>query len=140
MLCPQRSPERYPNAVAIKAKDAAEAGFKAMDAIDPDWWRHIDLDTLKMSSCVDCVLGQCFGSFAAGVGALEAKYDGCPGEFPEVQLGFDVRPVAWDYCSIASPEAEYKAERDRRYDAIGAEWKQEIMKRRAAEHFANQNA
>lgn len=47
--------------------DAAIKGAAVLDEKFPNWWVNIDLDTLSLSSGTDCILGQQFGSFDAGL-------------------------------------------------------------------------
>lgn len=37
-----------------------------LDDIRPGWARQINPDKLHLSSCIDCVLGQVFGSYSFG--------------------------------------------------------------------------
>lgn len=45
---------------------AVAAGVALLDQAQPDWWKHIDLDTLDMSGCYSCILGQLYGSYSTG--------------------------------------------------------------------------
>jgi hypothetical protein len=43
------------------AEQKVASGVKVLDEKVPGWWKVIDLDTLKMDSCTNCMLGQLFG-------------------------------------------------------------------------------
>lgn len=51
-------------------------GVTLLDEKVPGWWRVVNLDTLKMESCTQCMLGQLFG-YDTEV-ALGAKMFGLP--------------------------------------------------------------
>lgn len=44
------------------------AGTAVLDENDPDWWQEqeLDLDRLDLSNCLDCMLGQRYGTFTRG--------------------------------------------------------------------------
>ncbi len=49
-------------------------GAALLDAKKPGWRDLVNLDLLDIGSCTQCILGQIFGSFAAGVMELGLKY------------------------------------------------------------------
>lgn len=53
---------------------AVSEGVALLDQAQPDWWKHINLDTLDMSACYSCILGQLYGSYAVGREDLGIKY------------------------------------------------------------------
>lgn len=42
-------------------------GAKLLDSKIAGWWHQIDLEALHLSSCLDCMLGQLFGSYDKGL-------------------------------------------------------------------------
>lgn len=38
-------------------------GMKTLDAFMPDWHERVNLNELAMHSCIQCILGQLFGSY-----------------------------------------------------------------------------
>lgn len=50
----------------MEARVAAGAEF--LDKVKPDWWRDIDVGTLSLNSCAECVLGQLYGGETVVVG------------------------------------------------------------------------
>lgn len=44
-----------------------------MDEFDPGWWKTINVLTLDLASCEDCLLGQRFGSFGPGTHVLQRR-------------------------------------------------------------------
>ena len=45
------------------AKERVTKGHQWLDQNYPGWKEKIDLDTLELSSCLNCVLGQLYGHF-----------------------------------------------------------------------------
>lgn len=77
----------------------AERGARRMDTYDPNWVHRVNLSVLELVSTYRCVLGQCFGTYADGVDALNLVMPTVKdedGEIPLtiddeiVQLGFDL--------------------------------------------------
>lgn len=62
---------------------AVEEGVKLLDYAQPGWWNHIDLDTLDMSGCYSCILGQLYGSYV--IGREDLGINTCEGDL----YGFD---------------------------------------------------
>jgi hypothetical protein len=65
-------------------------GAEVLDAVRPDWHHEIDLDHFDVGSGWNCVLGQLYGGYYAGLLALRI-FDGDP-----VRLGFNGRNHADD--------------------------------------------
>ena len=61
--------------MSIHAEQVAK-GVALLDNKVPGWWQHINLDTLQMSDCSQCMLGQLFGHDIET--ALGAKMFGLP--------------------------------------------------------------
>lgn len=54
-------------------KEAAHRGAQFLDNVLPEgWFREIKVDRIELNSCIDCILGQLFGGYSAGLTALEA--------------------------------------------------------------------
>jgi hypothetical protein len=51
--------------------DRVKRGAALLDEKRPGWAREIALDRLAMNSCFNCVLGQVYGSYFAGLDALQ---------------------------------------------------------------------
>lgn len=47
----------------MTARTAVLNGIKYLNEHHPGWLSRIDLDTLDLKSCQDCVLGQVFGEY-----------------------------------------------------------------------------
>lgn len=78
-------------------------GAALLDREVPDWWRRINLDTLRMSACSSCVLGQLYGDYDIGLDQLHipAQRETPPADLLEVKLGFN----SWDfYEAVMDPE------------------------------------
>lgn len=92
-----------PNAVRVSA------GAKWLDEHHPGWVDKIDLESLDLNDCAECVLGQLFGDFHEAVE-----------RFDMVDLGYS-RGFS---CLVLSSNT--------RYHALTAEWRRLILERRAA--------
>lgn len=47
-------------------KAAVNNGIRLLDKENPDWRRHINIDTLDVSDCTNCILGQLYGHYCTG--------------------------------------------------------------------------
>ncbi len=54
----------------------AGRGALLLDALVPGWWKNIDIIKLRLSSSVNCILGQIFGSYGKGLNELDLDNDG----------------------------------------------------------------
>jgi len=68
----------------LSIKERVDNGVEWLDANVDDWRNKIDSETLDISDCSHCVLGQVFGGYAKA--CRYAKQDGW-GDWPE-ELGF----------------------------------------------------
>jgi hypothetical protein len=101
----------------------AKIGATYLDLVRPGWAGEINLDTLSLSSCEVCVLGQLYGNYWRGAehlfamratGTLTGRADtGC--EAAATEAGFNLPEDVTDYAPLT------------------AAWKREIRKRLAAE-------
>lgn len=70
----------------------AKVGAKLLDLFRPGWAERVNPNTLDLSSCFSCVLGQEFGEYGAGsekLFAMRADTDGFEGrEEASEQAGF----------------------------------------------------
>jgi hypothetical protein len=77
--------------------DKVQAGMRVLDKRSPGWFLAMNPATLNIISTEDCVLGQVFGSWDAGLRALHI------GDLPkqQVELGFNLRGLgAWQIFSL----------------------------------------
>lgn len=82
------------------AAEAVASGAQWLDEQHPGWWRHIDLETLDLSSCIQCVCGQLSRTAYAW---SRKGYRTKLGNFA-VTRGFEVRYGYWSYEDL---EAEW---------------------------------
>jgi hypothetical protein len=74
-----------------------KAGAKLLDSHRPDWFKHIDLETLDMKDVRKCVLGQVYGGFDYGCQRLGfSKLGQLEGYHYEVLNGFNLYH-GWDF-------------------------------------------
>lgn len=84
------------------------AGAALLDSEQPGWDQRVTLDTLEISSCTSCVLGQLYGNVSTGYGVFGIDDDAVD------QFGFDQQGWAGD-----------------EYELLTAEWRRVIVARRA---------
>lgn len=65
------------------------SGAAFLDAHNPLWYQNIDLATFDINLWKVCVLGQIYGSYSAGIVALNLQYQDCQvlGFCPHEALG-----------------------------------------------------
>lgn len=90
--------------------DRVAAGSNWLDVIHRGWDEDINLDTLTIDSCDQCVLGQLFERYGDGLEALELDDDDA------VEFGFD----------------RHTSEHPDVYDDLTAAWMDAIRARRQA--------
>lgn len=84
-----------------------QAGANLLDSHDPEWFEKVNIDTLHMGSCIDCVLGQLYEGYCEGLNKINVNaFESSPEDY---QYGFD------------DPK--------RRYAELTNEWIKEIQKR-----------
>lgn len=57
------------------AAEAVTAAIAVLDQHEPHWRDRVNLDRLEQVSHLDCVLGQVFGRWAAGLDAIDCNED-----------------------------------------------------------------
>jgi hypothetical protein len=50
-----------------EARERVARGAALLDGVKPGWYRQIDTETLRLSSCFRCVLGQLFGHYSDAI-------------------------------------------------------------------------
>ena len=68
-------------------EDRIKRGVELLDKHNPGWQNKIDSIKLTMSSCRNCILGQLYGHYDAGVGILGIRgsvspYGFCQSDVP----------------------------------------------------------
>ncbi len=92
-------------------KKAANKGASLLDKHDPQWFEKIDLDTLDMNNCRNCVVGQLYGYYVESCEMLGFSLS------DDYKYGFGLPP------SVTSSWKEYK---DPHYQI----WRDIILERR----------
>jgi hypothetical protein len=85
-----------------------ERGAALLDEHAPVWPTKINLDTLNLSDCTYCVLGQVYGDYEDGLRALDGEAETSPERF-----GFEARGDE-EYASLTAKWILYLARRLRR--------------------------
>ncbi len=107
-------------------QERVERGAKLLDEKRPGWWKKIDLDLLRLSSCFRCVLGQ--------LCSIDERKE-YPISWFQALAGilcgnFDVTPI-FDFA-VPHGFAKHDDENMAVYPALEAAWKTLILSRRAA--------
>lgn len=79
--------------------EEVKAGMELLDQEVPGWREKIDLDSLDLSDCYECILGQVFGHFNEGRRMI-AEVDNDPGKY-----GFDCHPTGYEFLTQIWKEA-----------------------------------
>lgn len=100
--------------------ERVSAGCEYLDKIRPGWEHLIDLGSLNLHSCTDCVVGQLAGPDAdLGIAALDDGKNVWDDDKYPADLGFD----------ITDDEVKRAPEFGSRYANLTDAWKQAISKR-----------
>lgn len=107
------------------------AGAVFLDEHDPDWWRAIDLDTLRLNDPDQCVLGQRCPVEAwrrAPIG--ESRF----ATYAAVLSGMNLREMSeWAEALGFEAGSDDRCCSGGEYDVLTAEWKRVITGRRVSE-------
>lgn len=90
----------------------AREGAEYLDEHRPGWFNSVHEETLELASQCDCVLGQLYGNYIAGLNCLSSSTDSV---FP-MRYGF----------TFVNDEAEF--------DVLEDQWLKEIAARKAREN------
>lgn len=62
---------RIPERIRKEAEEAVARGARLLDERRPRWFRQIEPATLNLSQSCNCVLGQIYGDYSAGLSKFE---------------------------------------------------------------------
>lgn len=51
-----------------KVRERVQRGAAYLDDVDPEWYKHVDAETLELDDGRHCILGQMHGEFRLGLG------------------------------------------------------------------------
>jgi hypothetical protein len=75
--------------------ERAKQGAALLDEVaDPDWREQLDLATLNMQNCEECVLGQLYGDYGEGLAVVELS------EYDAAEFGFTTNG-SWTWLNKA---------------------------------------
>lgn len=97
------------------ARAAAKRGALLLDTHRPGWAEDVDVRTLDMGECRQCVLGQLYQDFFPGLGRLNLP----AGHEPDLAAHFGLR-APWGVRETLT----------RCYDRLLTAWKEQIQERR----------
>ena len=99
----------------------AQRGALFLDERCPNWFSKIDIKTLDLGSCEQCVLGQLFGSYADGLAMLYSD----SGVRDDAEFGFATDEIDGDeYPRLSTAwklEIKYRLRRQRSRSSLSSE-------------------
>ena len=99
------------------AIEPVAAGSRWLDEHVPGWEQRIDLETLDVTNCTMCVLGQVYGDFIDGLKAAGKHWSQanspCDADWP-FRNGFAVGNTEQGWMGREELNAEWRAEIERR--------------------------
>lgn len=100
------------------ARNAAARGAALLDQHRPGWHNNINLDTLNMASCSNCVVGQTFGGWTRGCEEMDIVGR-------SADYGFDTNSLS-TYDELTDAWREL-IERRRQEPEPLAQWERELL-------------
>lgn len=108
---------------AKNARKRVQRGAQYLDDIDPEWYRHVDSETLELGDGRHCILGQLHGEFRLGLGRSHLIN---MSSAPRTSLS----PVAYGFKCIEGVPEEWQA---RDYKLLNDAWKEAVRTRQHAD-------
>lgn len=115
----RRTRQITPEAVQTRV----ERGATYLDDVDPEWYLHVNPDTLELGDGKQCVLGQMHGEFRLGLGRSHLI---SMSSAPRASLS----PVAYGFKCVDNVPDEWKAYD---YELLTAAWKEAVRKRQESD-------
>lgn len=104
---------------------SVQEGAELLDRMHPDWAKRINLDTLKIESCNDCILGQLYGGYSKGKKELGLPF----GEALKYGFCADDRPLtAEEWTTLFTTGQKPEWYMNRAWELVEA-WEEEIERR-----------
>lgn len=102
-------------------RERVERGAALLDKHNPDWYMAVSLQGLRMSSCSECVLGQLYGDYGAGLDKVMPGHTLDTGDY-----GFMLTPEQLkEFAGWANETGRTAA-----WDELRSEWTRAIVIRR----------
>ena len=98
------------------ARERAARGAAYLDQVMPGWYRRINADQLDMGNGLTCILGQLYGSFAAGL-------TGCHLINPSTAPRTSISPV---FLGLLSVQGVCEALQEQDYENLNQAWLEEV--------------
>lgn len=91
---------------------------ESLDDIKPDWYKDIDLDTIDMGDCNECLLGQLFGGYTDGIRTMIGSVN--PYQRQDILRAFnsDIPKELWKFEVEARRNVEKWKEEDIEAEAV----------------------
>ena len=106
-----------------RARERVQRGAEYLDDVDPEWYRHVDSETLELDDGRHCVLGQLHGEFRLGLGRSHLI---TMSSAPRASLS----PVAYGFKCVENVPEEWQAYD---YELLNEAWKEAVRTRQDAD-------
>lgn len=123
---------------SLTIAERVQHGVNLLDMLKPEWREGVNPETLRISSCHQCVLGQLYGSFDGGNNALWDHLDLSDDERQAIAAyhGFTSNPefiLRYLRCSALGRDREDILHEERHeFAALTEEWRRVLTKGGAA--------
>lgn len=112
-----------------KVRERVQRGATYLDEVDPEWYRHVDAETLELGDGQQCILGQMHGEFRLGLGRSHLI---SMSSAPRASLS----PVAYGFKCVEEVPAEWQSHD---YDLLNQAWTEAVRARQEADAALNEN-
>jgi hypothetical protein len=102
-----------------RVRERVQRGAAYLDDVDPEWYQHVDADTLELGDGRHCILGQRHGEFRLGLGRSHLI---SMSSAPRASLS----PVAYGFKCVEGVSEEWQAYD---YELLTAAWKEAVRRR-----------
>lgn len=112
---------------AKNARERVQRGAEYLDDLDPEWYRHVDSETLELGDGRHCILGQLHGEFRLGLGRSHLIN---VSSAPRASLS----PVVYGFKCVEGVPEEWQS---RDYLLLNEAWKEAVRTRQQADPSAS---
>jgi len=102
-----------------RVRQRVQRGAAYLDDVDPEWYRHVDAETLELGDGRHCILGQMHGEFRLGLGRSHLI---SMSSAPRASLS----PVAYGFKCVEGVSEEWQAYD---YELLNEAWTEAVRER-----------
>lgn len=106
-----------------KVRERVQRGASYLDDVDPEWYRHVNSETLELDDGQHCVLGQLHGEFRLGLGRSHLIN---VSSAPRASLS----PVSYGFKCVEDVPEEWQAYD---YELLNEAWTEAVRARQEAD-------